>query len=85
MSDTDYKPIACALHDHYEIAIMHKQVMHIVWQDETGDRHEADVLPVDIRVADGEEFLVVKPVDVELGSESLEIRLDRIASAKSVS
>jgi len=78
MSDSDYKPIACALHDRYEIAIMHKQVLHIEWQDEAGDGHEADVLPVDIRVSNGEEFLVFRRVDETVSNESLEIRLDRI-------
>ena len=78
MSDRDYKPIACALHDQYEIAIMHRQVLHIEWQDVSGKTHMADVMPVDIRVSGGEEFLVARRVGAEEGGEPLEIRLDRV-------
>ena len=82
MSDSDYKPIACALHDQYEIAIMHRQVLHIEWQDASGKSHMADVMPVDIRVAGGEEFLVARRVDAQEGGEPLEIRLDRIVTSE---
>ena len=78
MPETDYSPIACALHDQYEIAIMHRKVLRIVWQDAQGARHDADVLPLDIRVSDGKEYLVARHVDAGEGSEPFEIRLDRI-------
>ena len=82
MTCTDYKPVACSLHDRYEIAIMHKQVMHIGWREESGKMHEADVLPLDIRVAGGEEFLVVRPVDAKQAVDVFEIRLDRITTSE---
>jgi len=69
-----YKPIACALHDEYEIAIMRRQKLNITWLDDSGCSHESRVLPVDIKVENGEEFLVAE----EEGGERLTIRLDRI-------
>ena len=69
-----YKPIACALHDEYEIAIMRGQKIRITWLDDSGRSHESVVLPLDTRVESGEEFLVAE----EEGGELLTIRLDRI-------
>ena len=69
-----YKPIACALHDQYEIAIMRRQKLSITWLDDSGCSHDSLVLPVDTRVENGEEFLVAE----EEGGKRLTIRLDRI-------
>ena len=69
-----YQPIACALHDEYEIAIMHKKHLRIRWSDARGEQHTGDVLPKDILVKDKQEFLVA---DAENG-ETLCIRLDKI-------
>jgi len=69
-----YQPIACALHDEYEITIMHKKHLRIKWSDDRGEQHTGDVLPKDILVKDKQEFLVA---DAENG-EALCIRLDKI-------
>lgn len=69
-----YQPIACALHDKYEIAIMHKKQLRIRWSDDRDEQHTGDVLPKDILVKDKQEFLVA---DAENG-EALCIRLDKI-------
>lgn len=69
-----YKPIACALHDEYEIAIMRRQKLNITWLDDSDCSHESLVLPVDIKVENGEELLVAE----EEGGERLTIRLDRV-------
>ena len=74
MTDT-YKPIACALHDEFEIAIMRRQKLSITWLDDSGCSHESLVLPLDTRVESGEEFLIAE----EEGGDRLTIRLDRIA------
>jgi transcriptional antiterminator Rof (Rho-off) len=68
-----YQPIACALHDEYEIAIMHKNHLDIRWTDNDGS-HTARVLPIDIRVKDGEEFLIA----VSSANRTYCIRLDRL-------
>ena len=69
-----YQPIPCALHDEYEIAIMHKKHLRIKWSDDRDEQHTGDVLPKDILVKDKQEFLVA---DAENG-EALCIRLDNI-------
>ena len=69
-----YQPIACALHDEYEIAIMHKKHLRIRWSDDRDEQHTGDVLPKDILVKDKQEFLVADVV----GGESICIRLDNI-------
>ena len=69
-----YIPIACALHDEYEIAIMHRKQLNIRWFDSDGIRHVDKVLPKDILVKDKEEFLVANTQD----NKELCIRLDKI-------
>ena len=70
-----YQPIACALHDQYEIAIMFKQHIKIKWLDDNGEKHKEKVLPIDLPVRNGEEFLLAKLQ----GNQEICIRLDRVA------
>ncbi|NOR43032.1 MAG: hypothetical protein GQ572_06815 [Gammaproteobacteria bacterium] len=72
--DASYKPIACSLHDEYEIAIMHGKHLTIRWVDSAGASHTDKILPKDILVKDKEEFLVVDTQD----AKALRIRLDMI-------
>jgi transcriptional antiterminator Rof (Rho-off) len=69
-----YLPIACALHDEYEIAIMQKKYLNIKWLDEEGDYHTEKVLPKDLVVKNREEFLLA----LLQGNKELCIRLDKI-------
>jgi transcriptional antiterminator Rof (Rho-off) len=69
-----YKPIACSLHDEYEIAIMQKKHLTTTWLDDSGFSHSDKVLPKDILVKDGEEFLIADTRD----NKALKIRLDKI-------
>lgn len=71
MSDV-YKPIACAIHDEYELAIMQKRLINILWTDDTG-KHEAKVKPENILVKNGQEFLLAN-----IGEKEICIRLDKI-------
>ena len=68
-----YIPIACSLHDEYEIAIMQKKVLSISWSDDDG-LHTAKVQPKDILVKDKQEFLIA---DSRAYNE-LCLRLDKI-------
>ena len=68
-----YIPIACSLHDEYEIAIMHKKHLDIEWFDDD-EPHTAKVLPIDILVKDKQEFLIADTYD----GKELCIRLDKI-------
>jgi len=71
---TAYIPIACSLHDEYEIAIMRKQYLYIKWFDDNNQKHVEKVLPKDILVKNREEFLVVITQDDTV----LQLRLDKI-------
>lgn len=69
-----YHPIACALHDEYELAVIHKKHLSIRWLDDLGKLHVAKVLAKDILVKNKEEFLIAEmPANKELC-----IRLDKI-------
>ena len=69
-----YIPIACSLHDEFEIAIMQKKQLNIKWIDDGGELHNATVLPTDILVKDRQEFLLADTKD----NTELCIRLDKI-------
>jgi len=69
-----YQPISCALHDEYEIAIMHKKYLSVRWQDDSGELHADIVLPKDILVKNKEEFLIA----ADQNNKELCIRLDKI-------
>jgi len=70
-----YKPITCSLHDADEIAIVQKRYLTITWSDDSAVCHGGKVLPTDILLKDGEEFLVANTED----NKELKIRLDKIA------
>ena len=70
---TPYQPIACSLHDEFEIAIMYRKPITIKWQVD-GEFHKEVVLAKDLLVKNKEEFLVVKT----RGNKELCIRLDKI-------
>lgn len=76
--NSPYQPIACAIHDQYEIAIMFKQQIKVKWQDDAGEQHTEEVLPVDLPVKNGEEFLLAE----RQNDEELCIRLDRVTLLK---
>lgn len=75
---TDYKPIDCDLYSRYELAIMHRRRLRLVWRDDRGTVHLEIYTPMDLRTRSGEEFMAVKDQD---GAER-EIRLDRIQDCR---
>jgi len=50
MTNKPYLPIACAMHDEYEIAIMRRKILHLKWVADNGEVHKCEVLPIDILV-----------------------------------
>lgn len=72
-SASDYQPISCARYDQYEIAIMHRRRMHLVWDDDNVI-YDQVITPLDLRTAHGQEFLILR---LDSG-ETCEVRLDRI-------
>lgn len=72
-NESDYQPISCASYDQYEIAIMHRSRMHLVWND-GNVIYDQVVTPLNLRTADGQEFLILR---LDTG-ETREVRLDHI-------
>ena len=71
-----YIPIQCEVHDLYEIACMHRTTAEVVWRDEQDAQQTALLRYRDIKIREGQEYLIA---DNDQG-EQLEIRLDRIES-----
>ena len=68
-----YAPIDCDHYSEYELAIMHRQKLRLRWADENVV-YEQTILPLDLRTANHEEFLVCR----DEAGETRTIRLDRI-------
>jgi Rho-binding antiterminator len=73
-----YVPIACARYSDYELAILHRQKLHLRWH-ETNVHFVQIVRPLDLKTDNHEEFLICR----NDAGETLTIRLDRIRSMKS--
>lgn len=77
MTDTGnqdpYAPIACARHSEYELAIMHRQKLHLRWREDNV-HYDKVILPLDLKTANHEEFLICR----DATDKTLTIRLDRI-------
>lgn len=73
----EYTPIPCAVYSGYELAIMHRQWLRVVWQDPDDGHHVGPLLPLDLQTRAGEEFLIARSED----GRGLRLRLDRIRSA----
>lgn len=68
---TDYKPIACSLHDRMESAAVLRQRVHIRWRNGSDEELLSGYI-ADITVRDGAEYMQLE--------DDVEIRLDRIDS-----
>ncbi len=81
MTDDDtYKPIPCAIYDTYEVAIIHEELLRIVWKDES-NQHNINILkPLDLKTHQGTEYLIAKTDD----NKTLQLRLDHIQSCKPI-
>lgn len=71
----DYRPIPCQMYAELEVAILHRIRMRMAWRTGDGKTRVEQLLPVDLRTRNHEEFLLAE----DSHGESLEIRLDRIA------
>jgi Rho-binding antiterminator len=72
---TDYVPIACAVHEQLEFAVLKRTRLNLRYR-EGGQMIQETVLPVDVATCGGAEWLRIRRND---GSEA-EIRLDAIES-----
>ena len=51
-------PISCDLHSEYELAILRRQWLRLVWSDESSAKnviHDQIVLPLDLKTANGDD------------------------------
>jgi len=75
-NQSDYWPIPCASYDQYEIAILHRRRMHLVWED-GNVVYDQVVIPLNLRTTEGQEFLLLK----QENGDTREVRLDHIRRA----
>lgn len=75
---SEYKPIACALHEQYQFAVMKQVLLDLIWDDHSGGKHRSRVRPKDVYARDKAEYLLA---EIENFGE-IEIRLDRIHEAR---
>jgi Rho-binding antiterminator len=71
---SDYIPIDCSLYSRYELAVMHRQRLKLVWRSSDGIVHMEILLPMDLRTRDHAEYLLLR----RQSGEALEMRLDQI-------
>ncbi len=74
MAADDYRPVSCAVHSEYELAIVQGRRLHLVWTDADGQQHAACLQPTDLVTRDGAEYLLARDRD----GHPQRIRLDRI-------
>ena len=79
--NSNYTPIACADYDIYEIAIMYRQTLELVWLDDEGACQQDLVVAKDLKIIDGAEFLIAQRFS-DVTANQLMIRLDKIRTAK---
>ena len=69
-----YHPVECGLHSQYELAIMHRVMLQLVWSDAQNQQHVGNILPLDLITREHSEFLIGQSNDGEIHH----IRLDLI-------
>ena len=79
-----YTPIACADYDIYEIAILRHNHLLLEWISEKGEKLRVTVMPRELKIIQGAEYLLFKPVRNNNLNSIDKLRLDRIHSAKIV-
>ena len=75
--ESPYQPIACRLHDDYELAVLRRAVLDLSWQGEAGEVCSVRLVPEDVFTRQGAEYLAGRTAE----GTPHEIRLDRILSA----
>ena len=73
----DYQPIACAIHEQYQYAVLKRAWLDLEWEEEAGGIRSEHLLPKDVQTRNRAEYLLAES---RTGSR-LEIRLDRIKRA----
>ncbi len=74
-----YRSISCSSYEEYELAILQRRRLRLAWNEENV-AYEQIVTPLDLRTADGQEFLVLRLANGDVR----ELRLDRIRRAETL-
>ncbi|MDA8364346.1 MAG: transcriptional antiterminator, Rof [Gammaproteobacteria bacterium] len=77
--DPAYRPVSCATHDQFEIAILHRTPLRLRWI-ERNVLHDQAVTPVDIETTNHQEFLIARSAT----GETVRLRLDWIRDARPI-
>lgn len=80
-NNDSYKPVSCELHSQYELAIMHKNKLHLTYQSESHSSVSSIVTPTDVQTKNKAEYLIA----VTSSGENLCIRLDHIIEMRILS
>jgi len=75
----EYRPISCELYSKFELWIMHRQNLRLVWRDADGGDHIGVVKPTDMQTQTGSEFLCFTDT---VEDKPDRVRLDRILRAE---
>ncbi|MCU7812291.1 MAG: hypothetical protein KZQ77_13795 [Candidatus Thiodiazotropha sp. (ex Notomyrtea botanica)] len=78
MTKTPYHPIACGLHETYQLAVMRRAMIDLSWRTEDDCLQKARVLIEDVFTEAQAEYL---RVTTQPGNDYV-IRLDRIVEAR---
>jgi transcriptional antiterminator Rof (Rho-off) len=73
-----YKIIPCAVHEYYQLAVLKRLPLDLVWSDAAGEINRARLDPVDVYTKDRAEFLRGH----SKGLGEVVIRLDHIREAR---
>ena len=77
--DIGYRPISCANHDVFEIAILHRARLRLTWIEKNVLQDEI-VTPLDIETANHEEFLIARSTTGKI----FRLRLDWIREIRTL-
>lgn len=77
MKGEAYRPIACGLHELYQLAVIRRAPLQLRWQTGAGETRSARLLALDVYTRDGAEYLSGETA----GGERCVIRLDLIRQA----
>ena len=72
--ETPYQPISCELHSQYELAIMYKTRLQLVYRDKNNFMVNDIVMPIDIKIKNKAEYLIALSAE----NKTISIRLDYI-------
>ena len=74
----DYIPIDCALYSRYELAILHRERLQIVWRDKNNTCHVETISPIDLQTRNHVEYLLAQ----NNTGDTRKLRLDQIVRVK---